>query len=71
VSTPRASLGASGYAQAPAAAASAPRPLSSGGSQPGMTRKNLLCTIMFLDLIGYSVRSVDDQVALKKPFQRD
>ena len=33
-----------------------------------MTRKNLLCTIMFLDLIGYSVRSVDDQVALKKLF---
>ncbi len=40
--------------------------LSAGG--PSANRKNLLCTIMFLDLIGYSVRSVDDQVALKKLF---
>jgi serine/threonine protein kinase len=31
-------------------------------------RRNLLCTIMFLDLVGYSKRSVDDQVALKKLF---
>jgi serine/threonine protein kinase len=31
-------------------------------------RRNLLCTIMFLDLVGYSIRSVDDQVALKKLF---
>jgi class 3 adenylate cyclase len=67
VSTPRASLGASGYAQAPAAA-SISTSTASSGSQSGMTRKNLLCTIMFLDLIGYSVRSVDDQVALKKLF---
>ena len=34
----------------------------------GAVRKNLLCTIMFLDLVGYSIRSVDDQVALKKLF---
>jgi class 3 adenylate cyclase len=38
----------------------------SGGS--GSLRRNLLCTIMFLDLVGYSVRSVDDQVAIKKLF---
>jgi serine/threonine protein kinase len=31
-------------------------------------KRNLVCTIMFLDLIGYSQRSVDDQVALKKLF---
>jgi serine/threonine protein kinase len=31
-------------------------------------RRNLLCTIMFLDLVGYSKRSVDDQVAVKKLF---
>ncbi|MEP6790986.1 MAG: protein kinase, partial [Ramlibacter sp.] len=34
----------------------------------GAVRKNLLCTIMFLDLVGYSIRSVDDQVAIKKLF---
>ena len=32
------------------------------------SRRNVLCTIMFLDLVGYSVRSVDDQVALKRLF---
>ena len=38
-------------------------------SQPSSAqRRNLLCTIMFLDLVGYSLRSVDDQVALKKLF---
>ncbi|MBC7602931.1 MAG: protein kinase [Ramlibacter sp.] len=31
-------------------------------------RKTMLCTIMFLDLIGYSQRSGDDQVAVKKMF---
>jgi serine/threonine protein kinase len=31
-------------------------------------RRNLLCTIMFLDLVGYSKRSVEDQVAFKKLF---
>ncbi|MGE0331836.1 MAG: protein kinase [Ramlibacter sp.] len=67
VSSPRVSLGASGYAQAPAAA-SVSTSTGTSASQSGMTRKNLLCTIMFLDLIGYSVRSVDDQVALKKLF---
>jgi serine/threonine protein kinase len=39
---------------------------TSGSS--GAVRHNLLCTIMFLDLVGYSVRSVDDQVAIKKLF---
>lgn len=66
-STPRAGLGASGYAP-PGAPASVSSSTGTPSSQPGMTRKNLLCTIMFLDLIGYSVRSVDDQVALKKLF---
>jgi serine/threonine protein kinase len=67
VTTPRAGLGASGYAP-PGTAASVSSSTGTPSSQPGMTRKNLLCTIMFLDLIGYSVRSVDDQVALKKLF---
>jgi len=38
------------------------------GSPSSAQRRTLLCTIMFLDLVGYSVRSVDDQVALKKLF---
>jgi len=33
-----------------------------------LQKRNLICTIMFLDLVGYSQRSVDDQVALKKLF---
>lgn len=36
----------------------------SGSSQ----RRNLLGTILFLDLVGYSIKSVDNQVALKKLF---
>jgi serine/threonine protein kinase len=67
VSSPRTGLGASGYAP-PGTAGSVSASTGAPSSQPGMTRKNLLCTIMFLDLIGYSVRSVDDQVALKKLF---
>ena len=47
-------------------AASVPGSPVSGPSSA--QRRNLLCTIMFLDLVGYSVRSVDDQVALKKLF---
>jgi serine/threonine protein kinase len=47
-------------------------PSAGGPSNPGNsgagTRRNLLCTIMFLDLVGYSVRSVDDQAAIKKLF---
>src|SRR5947207_2942750 len=39
---------------------------ASAGSSP--QRRNVLCTIMFLDLVAYSARSVDDQVALKKLF---
>jgi serine/threonine protein kinase len=35
---------------------------------PAASRRNLVCTIMFLDLIGHSQRSVEDQVALKKLF---
>jgi serine/threonine protein kinase len=41
-------------------------PLSGATTPSGSQRKNLLCTIMFLDLVGYSIRSVDDQVAIKK-----
>ncbi|MFN4361679.1 MAG: protein kinase domain-containing protein [Hylemonella sp.] len=39
-------------------------------SRPGedTTRKNVLGTIMFLDLVGYSKRSVDQQVAIKTQF---
>lgn len=41
-----------------------------GASRPGedTTRKNVLGTIMFLDLVGYSKRSVDQQVTLKTLF---
>ncbi|MBX3654545.1 MAG: protein kinase [Ramlibacter sp.] len=63
----RPGLGAAGYV--PQGTASSGTPSTPPGSSPsGFQRKNLLCTIMFLDLIGYSVRSVDDQVALKKLF---
>jgi class 3 adenylate cyclase len=48
---------------APAFATSTP----SAGSGAGQ-RRNLLGTILFLDLVGYSIRSVDDQVAVKKLF---
>ncbi len=52
-----------------AAAGHAPSTTSTQPSGPtSAQRRNLLCTIMFLDLVGYSVRSVDDQVALKKLF---
>jgi serine/threonine protein kinase len=47
-----------------------------GGGQPSAPvsapadsqRRNVLCTIMFVDLVGYSIRSVDDQVTLKNLF---
>ena len=42
--------------------------LSRPGAFASATRRNLLGTIMFLDLVGHSKRSVDDQVALKKMF---
>jgi serine/threonine protein kinase len=51
-----------------AAADSAPSLPASASTSSGPHRRNLLCTIMFLDLIGYSKRSVDDQVALKELF---
>jgi len=56
----RSAITAAGYAPS--------SPGSAGSSAGAMQRRNLLCTIMFLDLVGYSVRSVDDQVALKKLF---
>jgi serine/threonine protein kinase len=53
----------------PAMSAAGTAPSVPGTSSPSsVQRRNLLCTIMFLDLVGYSVRSVDDQVALKKLF---
>jgi serine/threonine protein kinase len=53
----------------PAISAAGHSPSVPGTSAPGgVQRRNLLCTIMFLDLVGYSIRSVDDQVALKKLF---
>lgn len=40
----------------------------SGARGDDSTRKNVLGTIMFLDLVGYSKRSVDQQVAIKTQF---
>jgi serine/threonine protein kinase len=52
-----------------AAAGYAPSVPGAPSSSPSsVQRRNLLCTIMFLDLVGYSIRSVDDQVAIKKMF---
>jgi serine/threonine protein kinase len=34
----------------------------------GAQKRNLLGTILFLDLVGYSIKSVDNQVAVKKLF---
>jgi serine/threonine protein kinase len=56
----RSAIAAAGYAPSV--------PGAPGSSPSSIQRRNLLCTIMFLDLVGYSVRSVDDQVALKKLF---
>ena len=41
---------------------------TSGPPAASAPRRNLLGTILFLDLVGYSVRSVDDQVAIKRLF---
>ncbi|HSV45361.1 MAG TPA: serine/threonine-protein kinase, partial [Ramlibacter sp.] len=46
----------------------APASTSTSTTSSASARRNLLCTIMSLDLVGYSVRSVDDQVAIKKLF---
>ncbi|HEY8048140.1 MAG TPA: protein kinase, partial [Ramlibacter sp.] len=44
-------------------------PVDAAAPSPAQQNKrNMVCTIMFLDLVGYSRRSVDDQVALKKLF---
>ena len=50
-----------------AAAGHAQSGAPSGASGPSQKR-NLLGTILFLDLVGYSIKSVDDQVRLKKLF---
>ncbi len=39
-----------------------------GVGQSNSDRKNVLCTILFADLVGYSTRSVDDQVVIKNLF---
>ena len=39
-----------------------------GVGQSSSDRKNVLCTILFADLVGYSTRSVDDQVVIKNLF---
>ena len=57
-------VGSSGTSQA----AGAGQPSAPVSSTPDSPRRNVLCTIMFVDLIGYSIRSVDDQVALKNVF---
>jgi serine/threonine protein kinase len=63
--------GAPSPASAPAgmaAAAYAPSvPAGTSGSTPSHKR-NLLGTILFLDLVGYSIRSVDDQASVKRLF---
>jgi len=69
----RSSLGAAGYAgtggRTGGSTGSPPSGASgASGASSAQSRKNMLCTIMFLDLVGYSTRSVDDQVALKKIF---
>jgi serine/threonine protein kinase len=56
----RTAILAAGNAPSVPGAPSAP----SGTSQ----KRNLLGTILFLDLVGYSIKSVDNQVALKKLF---
>ncbi|MBI5277010.1 MAG: protein kinase [Burkholderiales bacterium] len=53
----RGGIAASGYAKS----------MPSAGSSSSQKR-NLLGTILFLDLVGYSVRSVDDQAAIKRMF---
>jgi serine/threonine protein kinase len=50
-----------------------PSAISRAGNAPSMPasasqRRTIMGTIMFLDLVGYSARSVDDQVALKRLF---
>ena len=59
-------LGATAYASSHAPAA--PGGPEAAQSNSVASRRNVVCTIMFLDLVGYSVRSVDDQVALKRLF---
>ena len=58
--------------QAPVAAAGTAPTLPPGPNSASQlvdaSRKNLLCTIMFLDLVGYSARSINEQVILKKIF---
>jgi class 3 adenylate cyclase len=59
----RSGLAASAYAPSTPAGTTG----TVGSSSPSHKR-NLLGTILFLDLVGYSVRSVDDQVAIKRLF---
>lgn len=58
--------GATAYASSRAPAA--PGAADAAQNSSATSRRNVVCSIMFLDLVGYSVRSVDDQVALKRLF---
>ncbi len=49
-----------------AAGSASSMPGSAPTSPSAAQKRNVLCTIMFLDLVGYSIRSVDDQVSIKK-----
>ena len=60
--------GLSATAYAPSRAPDVPGGTDGAQNASVASRRNVLCTIMFLDLVGYSVRSVDDQVALKRLF---
>lgn len=62
--TARTAVPPAGYSPGSGSSASAGSP----SNPPSAQRRTLVCTIMFLDLVGYSVRSVDDQVAIKKLF---
>lgn len=62
----------------PAAAALPRRPAAPLAEPPAFAedplsafcaRRNLLCTIVFIDLVGYSMRPVDEQVAAKEAFK--
>lgn len=65
--TVRTAVPPAGYTAASVSSASAGSS-SNPASSPSTQRRTLVCTIMFLDLVGYSVRSVGDQVAIKKLF---
>ncbi|HYF44243.1 MAG TPA: protein kinase [Ramlibacter sp.] len=66
-SSTRTAVPPAGYGPSSGSAASSGTPSNPSASSAAQ-RRTLVCTIMFVDLVGYSVRSVDDQVALKRLF---